>query len=499
MHACCVRVPSPRPPRVEITHKLAATWKTEYSKQLPPGQQIPLPFKQSIVLVSVQLESSPKLTMSAQIMSLFSSLSSSNIDERVSAATSIVYHLTQVESAPHDLDSQQNDCSNSQDLNYTLKRLVRGLASPTPGARLGFSIALCESGALFRPVETPQGIPESTNANEQMTLLKRLLRRTLRLARRAPWLSESVGSVLVSDITTQILEHPESALSQSGALDQIAEMLLMNAETLTLEQLSLAILLQQHSIKLNWESILSKTFTNTQILSEDNHEKLCSILMNADGVPSSQPANAGAGEADSKTSTSNTDLPICPHFVHSILISASQSTSNFDLPKFYNHLFERYYFATKSSPSRRSHGFLILNNLLKSKFISDREKPNFLTLNCVHTLQVQLAATDRLLHKMAQSVASNLISQVDQKNAKQSALAKGFASRIITLSPNFDHNSHQKLTRSLFLECSLQSWSCGHKSSSLRFRKARPYGLALKWILRVKHKNRSIHPKTSVR
>ncbi|KAA1095061.1 hypothetical protein PGT21_035177 [Puccinia graminis f. sp. tritici] len=510
MHACCVRVPSPRPPRVVITHKLAATWKTEYSKQLPPGQQIPLPFKQSIVLVSVQLESSPKLTMSAQIMSLFSSLSSSNIDERVSAATSIVYHLTQVESAPHDLDSQQNDCSNSQDLNYTLKRLVRGLASPTPGARLGFSIALCEiinrfpqlspqsifdlilsatplqsgmkaseerdsqfgrlfgikcitqSGALFRPVETPQGIPESTNANEQMTLLKRLLEELCALARRAPWLSESVGSVLVSDITTQILEHPESALSQSGALDQIAEMLLMNAETLTLEQLSLAILLQQHSIKLNWESILSKTFTNTQILSEDNHEKLCSILMNADGVPSSQPANAGAGEADSKTSTSNTDLPICPHFVHSILISASQSTSNFDLPKFYNHLFERYYFATKSSPSRRSHGFLILNNLLKSKFISDREKPNFLTLNCVHTLQVQLAATDRLLHKMAQSVASNLISQVDQKNAKQSALAKGFASRIITLSPNFDHNSHQKLTRSLvsrMLSPELELWT----------------------------------------
>ncbi|OAV95976.1 hypothetical protein PTTG_03225 [Puccinia triticina 1-1 BBBD Race 1] len=445
--------------------------------------------------------------MSAQIMSLFGSLSSSNIDERVSAATSIVHHLTQAESARHDVDSESNDCSNSPDLNYTLKRLVRGLASPTPGARLGFSNALCEiinrfpglsplsifelilsatplqsnmkaseerdsqfgrlfgikcitqSGALLRKLDTPQGIRKSTNVNEQSTLLKLLLEELCALARRAPWLSESVGSVIVLDITTQILEHPESSLSQSGAVNQIAEMLLKNAETLTLEQISLAILLQQHSVKLDWPSILSQTFTNKQILSEDNHEKLFTILMNADGISSS---HSGASEVDTKTSSHNTDLPICPHFVHEILISASQSASKFNLSNFYNQLFERYYFASKSSPSRRSHGFLILNKLLASKFIPDQEKPNFLTLNCVHTLKVHLTATDRLLHKMAQSVASTMISQVDTKNAKGSALAKSFATRIRALSPHFDHNTHHQLIRSLvsrMLSPELELWT----------------------------------------
>ncbi|PLW40838.1 hypothetical protein PCASD_07326 [Puccinia coronata f. sp. avenae] len=437
--------------------------------------------------------------MSARIMSLFGSLSSSNLDERVLAACSIVYHLTQVEPPPpHSSDPCLADFSNSNDLNYTLKRLVRGLASPTPGARLGFSIALCqiiqkfpqlsplsifdliisatplqsamkaseerdsqfgrlfgikciaESGALFRDIETPQDSRDSAqHGNEQSTLLKKLLEELCDLARRAPWLSQGVGSVLVLDITMQILLHPKSTLAQSGALNQIAEMFLTNTEVLTLEKLALIILLQQHSVKFAWESILSKTFPNKQILSEANQEKLSAILMNIDGMPLSQLAQTGPTETDGKTLSSTPDLPTCPHFIHRILISASRSASNFTLSNFYNQLFERYYFAEKSSPSRRSHGFLILNNLLESDLIPCQEKPDFLTLNGVHTLQVQLAATDRLLHKMALSVASNVVSQVEQNKAAGSALAKGFASRIRALAPNFDHNCHQKLTRSL--------------------------------------------------
>ncbi|KAI7967345.1 hypothetical protein MJO29_000622 [Puccinia striiformis f. sp. tritici] len=448
--------------------------------------------------------------MSAQIMSLFGSLSSSNLDERVSAASSIVYHLAQVEPVPARSDAHLEDCSNSTDLNYTLKRLVRGLASPTPGARLGFSIALCEiinrfpqlsshyifdlilsatpfqsgmkpseerdsqfgrlfgikcitqSGVLFRKPLTAKGVQDQAHVNEQTTLLKRLLEELCELVRRAPWLSESVGSVLVLDITTQILCHSDSALSQSGAINQIAEMLLKKAETLTLEQLSLAMLLQQHSIKLDWESILSKTFPNKHILSEENHEKLCALLVNVDSTTSSQLAPSGSNDADGKTSSYATDLPVCPHFIHRVIISASQSAPGFNLSKLYNRLFERYYFAEKSSPSRRSHGFLILNNLLKSELIPDEQKPEFLTVNCVHTLQVQLAANDRLLHKMAQSVAANLVSLVDEKDAKGSALAKGFASRIRALSPNFDHSSHHKLTRSLvsrMLSSELELWT----------------------------------------
>ncbi|POW00207.1 hypothetical protein PSHT_13160 [Puccinia striiformis] len=400
---------------------------------------------------------------------------------------SIVYHLAQVEPVPARLDAHLEDCSNSTDLNYTLKRLVRGLASPTPGARLGFSIALCEiinrfpqlsshyvfdlilsatpfqsgmkpseerdsqfgrlfgikcitqSGVLFRKPLTAKGVQDQAHVNEQTTLLKRLLEELCELVRRAPWLSESVGSVLVFDITTQILCHSDSALSQSGAINQIAEMLLKKAETLTLEQLSLAMLLQQHSIKLDWESILSKTFSNKHILSEENHEKLCTLLHN--NLTASPIRLKRCGRQDLIIRHRPAYLP---HFIHRVIISASQSAPGFNLSKFYNHLFERYYFAEKSSPSQA----------------------RFLTVNCVHTLQVQLAATDRLLHKMAQSVAANLVSLVDEKDAKGSALAKGFASRIRALSPNFDHSSHHKLTRSLGPECFCLNLSFGQKKSS---------------------------------
>ncbi|POV96713.1 hypothetical protein PSTT_15487, partial [Puccinia striiformis] len=358
----------------------------------------------------------------------------------------------QVEPVPARLDAHLEDCSNSTDLNYTLKRLVRGLASPTPGARLGFSIALCEiinrfpqlsshyvfdlilsatpfqsgmkpseerdsqfgrlfgikcitqSGVLFRKPLTAKGVQDQAHVNEQTTLLKRLLEELCELVRRAPWLSESVGSVLVFDITTQILCHSDSALSQSVVCP--------SGEC------------RQHN----------------NLTASPIRLKRCG---RQDLIIRHRPA-------------------YLPHFIHRVIISASQSAPGFNLSKFYNRLFERYYFAEKSSPSRRSHGFLILNNLLKSELIPDEQKPEFLTVNCVHTLQVQLAANDRLLHKMAQSVAANLVSLVDEKDAKGSALAKGFASRIRALSPNFDHSSHHKLTRSLvsrMLSSELELWT----------------------------------------
>ncbi|EHS62901.1 uncharacterized protein PGTG_22722 [Puccinia graminis f. sp. tritici CRL 75-36-700-3] len=231
--ACCVRVPSPRPPRV-----------------------------------------------------------------RFSAATSIVYHLTQVESAPHDLDSQQNDCSNSKDLNYTLKRLVRGLASPTP---------------LVLDLLNVKLVPH---------------------ARQAPWLSESVGSVLVSDITTKFWNTGTPWVGPFSVWRLGSNY--CNA-THECRDIDVGTVIVGH--------ITSAAFYQTQL-----------------------------------------GIDIVEDFY--ILISASQSTSNFNLSKFYNHIFERYYFATKSSPSHR----LLPKNAKQSA---------------------------------PQSVASNLISQVDPKNAKQSALAKG--------------------------------------------------------------------------
>lgn len=85
--------------------------------------------------------------MSAEIMSLFGPLSNPHIDQRISAASSIVSHLI----PPPSIDAPLGLDPEDPDFQYTLKRLIRGLASPTVGARLGFAVALTEVSSFHSP------------------------------------------------------------------------------------------------------------------------------------------------------------------------------------------------------------------------------------------------------------------------------------------------------------------------------------------------------------
>lgn len=98
---------------------------------------------------------------------LFWNLSSNSKQERLDASVKLVSALEQFqadfeaaeppESTSEDDDSSPQeepkknefDALNAQDVSYSIRRLVRGLASPRESSRLGFAVALTEVRISF--------------------------------------------------------------------------------------------------------------------------------------------------------------------------------------------------------------------------------------------------------------------------------------------------------------------------------------------------------------
>lgn len=102
-------------------------------------------------------------------LELFWNLSSSKKKERLDATAKLVttLHKFQSDFAPAEAsDGEENsdsaqtdtlDTLNAQDVSYSIRRLIRGLASPRESSRLGFSVALTEvrldDNAFISPAE----------------------------------------------------------------------------------------------------------------------------------------------------------------------------------------------------------------------------------------------------------------------------------------------------------------------------------------------------------
>lgn len=90
--------------------------------------------------------------MSAPILPLFGKLASADATERLDASTQLVGSVS------HEVDSTAAE--DDEDLQYSLKRLIRGLASSRESARLGFSVALTEVGHLVPKSPPPSSHPK---------------------------------------------------------------------------------------------------------------------------------------------------------------------------------------------------------------------------------------------------------------------------------------------------------------------------------------------------
>lgn len=91
-------------------------------------------------------------------LSLFWNLSSNSRKERIGSSVKLISALQQFQaqhvpnddpSSPSEEENQEVksdglDSLNAQDVSYSIRRLVRGLASPRESSRLGFAVALTE-------------------------------------------------------------------------------------------------------------------------------------------------------------------------------------------------------------------------------------------------------------------------------------------------------------------------------------------------------------------
>ena len=111
------------------------------------------------------MQRTPALNMSTTLP-LFWHLSSSSRKERIDASVKLIAALEQFQAqfVPRNMpntnsgsemevdeDDEENtnksgglDVLNAQDVSYSIRRLVRGLASPRESSRLGFAVALTE-------------------------------------------------------------------------------------------------------------------------------------------------------------------------------------------------------------------------------------------------------------------------------------------------------------------------------------------------------------------
>lgn len=106
--------------------------------------------------------------MSAQVLSFFWELAALDVDRRVKAAAALIGALSAAQ-ADHAGDGL------CPDLQYAVRRLVRGLASPRDGARQGFGAALIELLNAFDEV-TPEEILEQVRCPALPATERRLTR-----------------------------------------------------------------------------------------------------------------------------------------------------------------------------------------------------------------------------------------------------------------------------------------------------------------------------------
>jgi len=86
----------------------------------------------------------------ATTLPLFWNLSSASKDERIDASVKLISALEHFQnqfepSTPEeDEDPDALELFNAQEVSYSIRRLIRGLASSRESSRLGFSVALTE-------------------------------------------------------------------------------------------------------------------------------------------------------------------------------------------------------------------------------------------------------------------------------------------------------------------------------------------------------------------
>jgi DNA polymerase phi len=312
-----------------------------------------------VIEICLSPEKYPPSSCGADIMSttleLFWNLSSSKKKERLDATAKLIttLHKFQSEFTPAEVsdgeisDSAQADfldTFNAQDVSYSIRRLIRGLASPRESSRLGFAVALTEVGLvahtptssadsrytkLLSRLETvtcgqiikllldaskTQGsmsgqeerdnlfarlfgitsiihsglivrndtLPTSSTSTSSLESYELAITTLVALGEKKSWLREGAWWALVSAIET--LAKSDVGWKEQGVhltLDSIYA----KGSGWTPEKLALTLRLQTLFPEKDWGPLLSPVFKNTDILATQNLKVVTNILKVRSSIP----------------------------------------------------------------------------------------------------------------------------------------------------------------------------------------------------------------------
>ncbi|KAI0806965.1 DNA polymerase phi-domain-containing protein [Fomes fomentarius] len=433
---------------------------------------------------------------------LFWHLSSANKKERLDASVKLISALEHFQSNFVPKDSPETsededegketsksdglDAFNAQDVSYSIRRLVRGLASPRESSRLGFAVALTEllsrihtvtcsqiiqlvldssktqgsmtgqeerdvlfarlfgltsiiqSGLLLRDAT----LPSSSTAASDLSSYKEVIAQLLALGEKKSWLRESVWwsiSLAVDNLTSSDVSWKDDAL------DATITAIYSESKGWTPEKVALTLKLQSSYPSRDWKKVLSPTFKNPDLLSTGNLSIIARILKESDADDDEE-----------------TDLPKSGswkpqvHFVWDLLLDRvlPQSVAQGDrapraaFPEFFRIVVDESLFASTSSPERKYWGFQVFQKALPR--VNANDMPMLFTKNFMRSWINHLSNSDRYLHKIARQVATD-IQKVVKNNPKN-----GFA-LILQLTGVNGSRQFDKLTKTKTVESILTS------------------------------------------
>ncbi|EMD34453.1 hypothetical protein CERSUDRAFT_55542 [Gelatoporia subvermispora B] len=401
---------------------------------------------------------------------LFWHLSSANKKERFDASVKLISALehfqsqfvpkpAQEESEDEAEDAQEGDAAkaksldtlNAQDVSYSIRRLIRGLASPRESSRLGFAVALTEllsridtvtcsqivtliidssktqgsvsgqeerdvlfarlfgltsviqSGLLLRDTPLPTSASSSTIASS-LSSYKEVLEHLLALGEKKSWLRESAWFSL--NLAVDALGKSQIAWKDE-ALEATIQAVYTENKGWTPEKIALTLKLQELAPEQDWRKLLAPTFKQPELLSTGNLATLAKIIK-----------ETAAHEGDESEGPKTGGWKPQVHFVWDMLLdqvlpdAASGRTPQGSFPEFFRIVVDESLFATTSSPERKYWGFQVFQKALPR--VGADDIPMLFTKNFMRSWINHLSKSDRYLHKIARQVAADIQNVVKQ-------------------------------------------------------------------------------------
>ncbi|KAG1754468.1 DNA polymerase phi-domain-containing protein, partial [Suillus lakei] len=399
----------------------------------------------------------------ATTLSLFWNLSSASKQERISATVKLVNSLEKFQGqhapkvSPGSEDDEENigptdglDVLNAHDVAYSIRRLIRGLASPRESSRLGFSVALTEllsrldtvtsdqvisiivdgskiqgsmtgqeerdvlfarlfglatvihSGLLVR--QTPLSTsPSSATNSSSLESYKELIDHLLNLAEKKSWLRECAWWTIEQAINAVI----KSSVSwKEEALASTLEVVYEHEKDIwTPETVAITLRLQPAMPKHDWKSTLAPTFKDSDILAPANFLSLGRILKETPGEDEWQQSHTGTWKAQL-------------HYVWNIIFDSLLPESepghrqNALFQEFFRVVVDETLFGASSSPERKFWGFLVFKKALRR--VDGTDLPMLFTKNFMRSWINHLSHKDRHLHKISLDVVKDIQNFVQQ-------------------------------------------------------------------------------------